>query len=463
METLTSWLDTIDDLILGGPVLVPFLVFAGIFLSFGLRFVPWRKWPHAFVTLWRGRHRRASDEGELSPFRALMLSLSATIGVGNIVGVAGAILLGGPGAVFWMWVIALLGMAVKFCEATLAVKYRDVTPDGKFVGGPMYYIKNGLGPQWKWLASLFAIFGIAASFVVGNMIQTNSISINVIRLFEIYQINVPPILMAIALLFIAAIVLLGGLRHIGAVVGTLVPTMVMLYVIGGLTILALHLDRVPNAFQLIFSGAFNGQAATGGFIGTTVAEAIRFGIARSLLSNEAGLGTSPIAHATAMVKEPVKQGLIGMLGPFFDTIIICSISALVILVSDEWLVADISHATLTAHAFDTAMPGNLGTWLVTITLVLFAFSTVLGWCIYGERCAIYLLGYRAALPFRILFTFLVPVGVLQELALVWKLAIVLCGLMALPNLIALLLLSPVVFSMTKEYFGKPEKADDVRY
>jgi AGCS family alanine or glycine:cation symporter len=462
METLTSWLDSIDALIWGGPALIPFLIFAGIFLSFGLRFMPWRKWPHAFVTLWQGRHRRASDEGELSPFRALMVVLSATVGVGNIVGVAGAILLGGPGAVFWMWVIALLGMAIKFCEATLAVKYREVTPDGKFVGGPMYYIKNGLGPEWRWLATLFALFGLIASFGVGNMTQTNSIAINVIRLFEVYHISVPPLYVAIALLFIAGIALLGGVRYIGAISGTLVPAMVVLYIAGGLAILALHFDRVPNAFHLIFSGAFNGQAAVGGFIGTTIAEAIRFGVARGLFSNEAGLGSASIAHATATVRNPVKQGLLGMLDPFFDTIIVCSISALVILVSDEWMVADISQATLTSRAFDTTMPGSfLGTWLVTVTLVLFAFSTVLGWCIYGERCAIYLLGYRAALPFRFLFTLIVPIGVFQEIDLVWKLASIFSGLMAIPNLIALLLLSPVVFSMARDYFKQSEDAGNL--
>jgi AGCS family alanine or glycine:cation symporter len=392
-----------------------------------------------------------------------MTSLAATVGTGNIVGVASAILLGGPGAVFWMWMTALFGMATKFCEATLAVHYREVTPDGKYVGGPMYYIKNGLGPNWKWLATLFAIFGMVASFGIGNMTQTNAITGNVVGLFQHYGSTLPEMAIAVSvalfLLLVSGVVLVGGVKRIGAVAGTLVPVMAFFYVAGGLVILAMHYERVPDAFALIFSSAFTGQAAVGGFAGAALAEAIRFGVARGLFSNEAGLGSAPMAHATAIVKNPVKQGLLGMLDPFLDTIIVCTVSALVILISDQWMVADISKATLTAQAFDSTLPG-FGIWLVTIGLVLFAFSTVLGWCVYGERCVIYLFGHKAARPFRIVFTLIVPVGALAELTLVWDLSDLFNGLMAIPNLLALLLLSPVVVRLAREFFSDPQKVAD---
>lgn len=456
IHTLNSWLEAASGFVWGPYVLIPLLLGAGVIMMIGLRFMPWRKMAPAFAVMWAGRKAKEGHEGELTPWHALMTSLAATVGTGNIVGVATAIMLGGPGAIFWMWMTALFGMATKFCEATLAVKYREVTPNGSYVGGPMYYIKNGLGPKWSWLATLFAIFGMVACFGIGNMAQANAITVNVVRQAGG---DLPVWVVAISLSFLCGLVLIGGVKRIGLVAGTLVPVMAVIYVIGGLIILISNFDKVPGAFALIFANAFTGTAATGGFLGSTMAMAVRFGVARGLFSNEAGLGSAPIAHATAMVKNPVKQGLLGMLDPFLDTIVVCSISALVILVADQWTAPGITKAgagILTAVSFDHALPGGFGSWLVTIGLVLFAFSTILGWGVYGERCVIYLFGHKAALPFRIFFTLVVPVGALSKLDLVWNLSDLFNGLMAIPNLIALLLLSPIVFKLAREFFADPK-------
>ncbi|MDR0701392.1 MAG: sodium:alanine symporter family protein [Azoarcus sp.] len=458
LESFAKLVGDIDSVVWGPYVLIPLLLVVGVALTIGLRFMPWRELPHAFATMWRGRRGHPGHEGELTPFRALMTSLAGTIGTGNIVGVATAILMGGPGAVFWMWVTALVGMATKFCEATLAVKFREVTPDGKFVGGPMYYIKNGLGARWQWLAALFAIFGMVASFGIGNMTQANSVAANVVKLGADYGLVLEPWVIAVVLLVLAGAVLIGGVKRIGLVAGTLVPAMALIYVAGGLIVLAVNIEKVPGAFRLIFESALYGHAAVGGFAGASIAAAIRFGVARGLFSNEAGLGSAPIAHATAIVDNPVKQGLLGMLDPFIDTIIVCTISALVILISGQWMapgIGDAGAGILTSQAFSAAM-GEFGSWLVTIGLVLFAFSTILGWCVYGERCVIYLFGHKAALPYRVVFTLIVPVGATAKLSLVWDLADLFNGLMAIPNLIALLLLSPVVFKLAREYFSPPE-------
>lgn len=462
LDRLTNWLGDVGGVVWGPYVLIPLLVGSGIFLMIGLNFIPWRRMVPAFKVMWAGRKAKPGHEGELTPWHALMTSLAATVGTGNIVGVATAILWGGPGAVFWMWVTALVGMATKYCEATLAVKYREVTPDGSYVGGPMYYIKNGLGANWKWMATAFAIFGMIASFGIGNMTQANAITANVINLSGG---AISKTVIAVILVVLSGTILIGGVKRIGVVAGSLVPVMALIYIIGGLVILVIHIDKVPGAIGLIFSNAFTGTAAQGGFLGSTLAMAIRFGVARGLFSNEAGLGSSPIAHATAIVNHPVRQGMLGMIDPFLDTIVVCSISALVILVAGEWTSEGITAAgagTLTAISFNHVMPGGFGAWLVTIGLVLFAFSTILGWCVYGERCTIYLFGHKAALPFRILFTLVVPVGCMAELHLVWNLADLFNGLMAIPNLIALLLLSPIVFKLTKEFFSDPKNLEDVQ-
>jgi AGCS family alanine or glycine:cation symporter len=328
----------------------------------------------------------------------------------------------------------------------------------------MYYIKNGLGENWKWLATLFAVFGMLASFGIGNTTQSNAITVSILELSRIsFNVNLQPEVVALVLLLLSALVLIGGVQRIGVVAGTMVPTMAAIYVIGGLAVLVVYIDKVPGAFALIFSSAFHGHAAVGGFAGAAIAQAIRYGVARGLFSNEAGLGSAPIAHATATTRNPIRQGLLGMLDPFVDTIIVCGVSALVIIISGQWMVPGIAKAgagVLTAQAFDATMPAGFGPWFVTTSIVLFAYSTILGWCVYGERCAIYLFGHKAALPFRILFTLVIPVGAVADLKLLWKLADIFNGLMAIPNLIALLLLSPVVFRLAREYFDDPKNKSE---
>lgn len=449
MEALQNLLDTLGGYVWGPYVLIPLIVGTGAYLMIGLRFMPLRHLFPAFAHMWRGRKTDSQAEGELSPFNALMTSMAATVGTGNIVGVATAIMIGGPGAIFWMWLTAMLGMATKYCEAMLAVRYRETTPDGSFVGGPMYYIKNGLGKNWVWLGTVFAVFGVIASFGIGNMTQANAIAGNLNKL-----LNVPEWAVAVTLLFLTGIVLIGGVKRIGAVAGTLVPVMALFYIIMGIVIMVINYDKIGPAFAAIFHYAFNPAPSTvgGGFAGATIMMAMRFGIARGVFSNEAGLGSAPIAHATAITDSPVKQGFLGMLDPFLDTIVVCSITAIVIMISGEWAIAEPgTAAAMTSTAFNTALPG-FGGYGVAMGLVLFAFSTILGWSVYGERCSIYLFGHKASFPYRIVFTLVVPVGALLQLDLVWSLSDLFNGLMALPNLIGLLLLSPIAFKVTREYF-----------
>ena len=449
MEALQNFVDTLGGYVWGPYVLLPLLVGTGLYLITGLKFLPWRYVGPAFMHMWHGRKSDSEHEGELSPFKAMMTCMAATIGTGNIVGVATAIMIGGPGAVFWMWITALVGMATKYSEALLAVKYREVTPAGDYVGGPMYYIKNGLGENWKWMATLFAIFGMVASFGIGNMTQCNSITGNVAAAFGLPEVGV-----AIALFVLVGIVLIGGVKRVGDVAGLLVPFMSIFYILMGIVIMVMNYEKVGPAFFSIFEYAFAPAPAIGGFTGATILMAMRFGIARGLFSNEAGLGSGPIAHATAITNSPVRQGFLGMIDPFIDTVLVCSMTAIVILIAGDWSAVDRgSAAVMTSVAFGHALPG-FGQYGVAVGLVLFAFTTILGWCVYGERCAVYLFGHKALKPFRVIFTLVVPVGALMELTFVWSLSDLFNGLMALPNLVALLLLSPVVFKMTKEYFAE---------
>ena len=452
----SDWLGAVGGVVWGPYVLIPLLLGVGVIMMIGLRFKPWTKLFPAFAVMWAGRKAKAGHEGELTPWHALMTSLAATVGTGNIVGVATAIYFGGPGAVFWIWVTGFLGMATKYCEATLAVHYREVASDGSFVGGPMYYIKNGLGEKWKWMATLFAILGSVACFGIGNLTQANGITANIVQ-----STGAPPVLIAVVLFILSAVVFLGGVQRIGAVAGKLVPVMCVIYVLGALTILILHIDKVPGIFALIINSAFTGESAKGGLYGSAVLMAMRYGCARGLFSNEAGLGSSPMAHATAIVKHPVKQGLLGMIDPFLDTLVVCTMTALVILISGQWQNEAITNAAvLTNVAFDSMLPGGFGEWLVTIGLTLFAFSTILGWGLYGERCITYLFGRKASKPFYLVFTLIVPVGALGGLNFVWNFSDLFNGLMAIPNLIALLLLSPVVFKLTKDFFSDPKNMED---
>ena len=437
--------------IVWGPGMLILLVGTGLYLTLRLHFLSLRAIPRGFKLLWQGRSKLESVDGELSPFNALMTALAATVGTGNIVGVATAILAGGPGAVFWMWCTALVGMATKFAETVLAVHYREITPAGNVVGGPMYYIKNGLGAKWAWMGTAFAIFGGIACFGIGNMTQSNAISGSLANAF-----GISPTLTACVIFVLLAVVILGGVSRIGAVSGKIVPLMAAFYIACSLIIIAMHIEEVPHVFTLIVTEAFTPTAAQGGFLGATVWMAIRFGMARGGFSNEAGLGSAAIAHATATTENPVAMGFIGMLGTFIDTIIVCSMTAFSILVTGVWTEPGANGAALTSEAFNAVLPG-VGAVLVTISLAFFAFSTILGWCVYGERCWVYLLGDKALKPFRVIFTIVAPIGAASQLNTVWTISDTFNALMAIPNLIGLLLLTPVVLKLVRDDEKKLEE------
>lgn len=445
MQWLSDVLANLNALVWGKPMLVA-IFGTGIFLMFGLRFMPVLKLVSAFKLLWEGRERHNVDstdsKGEISPFNALMTSLSATIGTGNITGVATAIVIGGPGALFWMWLTAIIGMATKYAEAVCAVHYREVDQEGNYLGGPMYYIKNGLGKNWLWLGFLFALFGALASFGIGNTVQAHSVA----SALEA-QFHIPTWLTGLVLLLLTAAVVLGGIKRIASVAGKLVPIMAFAYLGAGLVILGSHFSQIPEALALIVNSAFNPVAATGGFAGATIMLAVQWGVARGIFSNEAGLGSAPIAHAAARTNDPVKQGMIAMLGTFIDTIVVCSVTGLAIVLTGVWS-SGAEGAALTIAAFDHVMP-EAGGMIVSIAQAVFAFTTILGWSVYGERCVTYLFGRRSIIAFRILWIIAVPIGATGELKFIWLLADTLNALMALPNLLALLLLSPVIFKLTK--------------
>jgi AGCS family alanine or glycine:cation symporter len=430
-----------------GPVMLTLLLGTGIFLTIGLKGMTISHIPYAFKQLFKGR--QGSGDGEISPFNALMTSLSSTIGMGNIAGVATAIGLGGPGALFWMWCAAFVGMATKYAEAVLAVNYRETDETGRKVGGPMYYIKNGLGDNWKWLGGAFALFGSLAGFGLANTVQSNAVS----QVLET-NFNVPTVISGIVMAVLVGGVLLGGIKRIAKVAGKLVPFMAVLYVTATLIILLMNATAIPAAIILVVDSAFNGAAATGGFAGATLMLALRMGIARGIFSNEAGLGSAPIAHAAAETNSPVRQGTIAMLGTFIDTLVICTMTGLVLIVTGVWSGVP-QGAAMTLAAFTNALP--YGDIILSLCVALFAFTTMLGWSYYGERCAEFLLGPRVITPFRVLWVIGIFVGTQMSLELVWKMTDALNGLMAIPNLIALLLLSPVVFKLTKEYFEKENR------
>lgn len=448
MAAIESFISAINGVV-WGPMMLVLILGVGLFLSIGLKLMPILKIGTGFRLLWGGRTAGAGDEkeGEIPPFQALMTAMSATVGTGNIAGVATAIFLGGPGALFWMWITALIGMATKYSEAVLAVKYRETDAKGQHVGGPMYYIKNGLGKNWAWMGVMFAIFGAVAGFGIGNTVQSNSVA-------DVLQANfsIPTWLSGVIMMTLVGAVILGGIKRIGHVAGALVPFMALSYLIAGLVVLAINAHLLPQALELIFVHAFSPIAAQGGFAGAAVWAAIRFGVARGVFSNEAGLGSAPIAHAAAQTHDPVRQGLIAMLGTFLDTLVICTITGLVIVSSGAWTGGE-SGASLTSQAFATALPG-LGNYLVAIALAIFAFTTIIGWSFYGERCVEFLFGIKAITPYRVLWIAAIPLGATLSLDFVWLVADTLNAMMAIPNLIALALLSPVVFKLTREYFSR---------
>lgn len=450
LAVITGWITALNGIV-WGPVMLVLILGTGFILMLGLRFMPILKLAYGTRMLWRGRSTHGEEQGDISAFNALMTSLSATIGTGNIAGVATAIFLGGPGALFWMWMTALVGMATKYAEAVLAVHYREIDDNGQRIGGPMYYIKNGLGNNFHWLATSFAVFGAIAGFGIGNTIQANSVADALHSKFDI-SATITGAVIAV----LVALVLLGGIKRIANVAGKLVPIMAIGYVTAASAILIVHHTELPAAFDLIFTYAFTPIAATGGFAGAAVWAAIRFGVARGVFSNEAGLGSAPIAHASAMTDNPVRQGTIAMMGTFIDTLIICSLTGLVIIVSGSWTSGE-TGATLSSLAFESAIPG-VGGYIVTLGLSIFAFTTILGWSVYSEKCVTYLLGVKAIIPFRVLWILAVPLGAMADLSFIWLVADTLNALMAIPNLIALLLLSPVVFGLTRAYFRDKKSA-----
>lgn len=446
MDFLMDLMAKVNEFVWGPPMLV-LIVGTGILLTLRLKFLPFRYLGYA-LKLAFSKHQDKTSKGDVSHFQALMTALSATIGTGNIVGVATAVTLGGPGAVFWMWVTALVGMATKYSEAILAVKYRIVDEKGEMAGGPMYFLERGLGQ--KWLGVLFALFGALAGFGIGNMVQSNSVAAAVENTF-----NVPAIVTGIVLALFTALVILGGIKSIGRVTAILVPIMAVFYIIAGLVIIIINIANLPEAIIIIFKSAFSGADKVGaGFAGATVAQAIRWGVARGVFSNEAGLGSAPIAAAAAKTDHPGRQAMVSMTGTFLDTIVVCSITGLALTVTGVWEQAaaeTFTGAVLTTAAFSSGLPGTLGGLIVAIGIILFAYSTILGWAYYSEKCAEYLLGVKAVLPYRIVWVILVAVGATLKLGFVWDLADTLNGMMAIPNLIGLVLLSGVVVSETKDF------------
>ena len=437
LETLNA----IDSFVWGPPLLV-LLVGTGILLTFRLQLLQVFKLPQALGLIFSAKN---DGSGDVNSFKALCTALAATVGTGNIVGVATAIKAGGPGALFWMWIAAFFGMATKYAECLLAVKYRTVDANGNISGGPMYYIENGLGKKYKPLAVMFAAFGIlCAYFGIGTFAQVNSI-------VEITQISagIPVIYTGIALTVVVAAVTIGGLKSIATVASKVVPGMAVLYFFTTVGIMIVFADQVPNAIATVLDSAFNATAAQGGFLGATVMLAMRSGVARGVFSNESGLGSAPIVAAAAKTKWAAEQGLISMTGTFIDTIVICTLTGLSLVVTGVWC-GDLNGAAMTESAFTMAFPA-FGSLLLLVGLVLFAFTTILGWNYYGERCVEYLLGVKAILPYRIIFILLIACGPFLKLEEIWVLADIVNGLMAIPNLIALVALSGVVVAETKAY------------
>lgn len=445
MEFLNNLVNSVNGLVWGPPMLV-LILGTGLFLMIFLKFMPLTRIPTGFALMWRGRTKGDEATGEISPFQALMTSLAATVGTGNIAGVATAIFLGGPGALFWMWCTALVGMATKYCEVVLAVHYREKDDRGEHVGGPMYAIKNGLGKKWIWLGTAFAIFGGLAGFGIGNMVQANGIASAMENAFGLSTWITGAILTVLT-----GLVVLGGIKRIGAVAERVVPTMAIFYMVCVVVVLVMFAGEIPAAFATIFSDAFTGTAATGGFLGATIIMAIQRGVARGIFSNEAGLGTAGIAQAAGSTSNPVFSGVIGMMGTFIDTIIVCTLTGLAIMVTGVWSSGE-TGAVLTSTAFEAAMPG-VGSYLLAISLALFAFTTILGWAYYSEKCWEFLVGTISEKPFRILWTIAVFFGATLSLDFAWLVADTLNALMAIPNLISLLLLSPIIVKLTRDYFA----------
>ena len=455
IETINT---AVNNFIWGVPAMV--CIFGvGLYLSIRTGFLQIRTFPYAIrTTLGRIFRKRSASDGAITPFQAVCTALAATVGTGNIAGVAGAIAIGGPGAIFWMWVSALFGMCTKFAEVTLAVHFREINANGELVGGPMYYIKNGLGKKWNWLAYLFAAFGVLTVFGTGNATQVNTITTAINSALLNYNIisesavSTSNLIIGIVIAILIAMILLGGIKRIGQVTEKLVPFMALLYILLGLGVILLNIQNVPSVFVSIFKGAFQPSAVTGGIIGSMFLS-IKKGVSRGIFSNEAGLGTGSIAHACADTKKPVKQGMFGIFEVFTDTIVICTLTALVILCSSVPITyGEAAGAELTILGF-TSTYGNWVSIFTAVAMCCFAFSTALGWGLYGARCIEFLFSEKVIKPFMVVYALVAILGATANLGLMWNIAETFNGLMAIPNLIALFLLSGTVVRLTKEYFA----------
>ena len=458
LSTIEAVNSVVNNFIWGVPAMIC-IIGVGLYLSIRTRFLQIRKFPYSMkVTLGRMMKKKEASDGALTPFQAVCTALAATVGTGNVAGVAGAIAIGGPGAVFWMWISALLGMCTKFAEVTLAVHFRETNAQGDLVGGPMYYIKNGLDKKWHFLAYLFAAFGVLAVFGTGNATQVNTIttaidsalsSFNVLPADAVKLVN---LIIGVALAIIIALILIGGIKRIGNVTSKLVPFMAIMYIVLALGVIVFHIKSVPAVFASIIEGAFHPASVTGGVVGSFFMS-MKKGVSRGIFSNEAGLGTGSIAHACADTKKPVKQGFFGIFEVFVDTIIICTMTALVILCSGVSVnYGEAAGAELTISGF-TAVYGSWVSIFTAVAMCCFAFSTIIGWGLYGTRCIEFLFGSRSNKPFMVLYSLTAIVGATMNLGLMWSIAETFNGLMVIPNLIAVFLLSGVVVKMTKEYFA----------
>ena len=467
IEEIVSWLNGIA----WGPWMLLLLVGTGVYLSCRVGFLQFRKFGYAMKnTIGKVFQKSEAGEGEVTPFQAVSTALAATVGTGNIAGVTGAICVGGPGAVFWMWVSALFGMVTKYAEVVLAVRYRERNAQGDWVGGPMYYIRNGLGKGWNWLACVFCVLGALAAFGIGNMTQVNTIasSINTaIDSFggstaaytvELFGQTVPisSVMTGCVIAMIVGMVLFGGIKRIGAVAEKMVPVMAAIYIVASLIVVGGNIGSLGTVFGMIFKGAFSAEAALGGAFGITIMTTIQKGVGRGVFSNEAGLGSAPMAHAASSEKDPVKQGLYGIFEVFMDTIVICTLTALTLLcgAGDKIVWGESAGAELIAASFSSVFGAQMGSMLVAVGITLFALSTILSWSLYGSRCFEFLTGGKGVRAYQILFVIVVVIGATLKLDLVWNIADTLNGFMAVPNLVALLGLSPVVVKLTKAYFSK---------
>ncbi|RCV52739.1 alanine/glycine:cation symporter family protein [Marinitenerispora sediminis] len=464
MARLQSILDSAVEFIWGPQLLIPLLLATGVYLTVRLGGLQFRTIGHALWLAFFRRSEKGASEGDVSHYQALATALAATVGVGNIAGVATAIQLGGPGALFWMWVTGLAGMATKYSEALLGVMYRRPDSRGEMSGGPMFYLRYGLAERTVFGVSLrglgavlgaaFALFGAVAAFGIGNLVQANTVAAQLDRTWDI-----PAWATGAVLLAATAAVGLGGIRSIGRFAGAFVPFMCVAYMLANIAVLLVFLPELPGAAAMVVTDAFTGTAAAGGFAGATLMAAVQYGVARGIFSNESGLGTGGIAASAARTDQPVRQGMVSMTQTFIDTLIMVTLTALAIIVTGAWRDSGLKGAPMTSWALDQALPGQWGSYIIAVGVLVFAFTTILGWCYYGERCMDFLLGRRAVLPYRLAFVAVVFVGATSTLELAWAFADIANGLMALPNLVGLLLLSPVVAAATRAYFANPNWRD----